>query len=166
MRIPDLAHPAVKELHRYWQSVGPDGRLPGRQDIDPVDIAALLPNIWLLEVHREPLRFWRRLVGTRIEEYSGGNLTNGWMHDMVHDQVEEAKLLDVSKSLIDVVETKVPNWRRGKPNIREHAEYPELERLYLPLASDSETVDMILAITIFFKKPEPGNRNAGYFPAH
>ncbi|NKB57271.1 MAG: PAS domain-containing protein [Alphaproteobacteria bacterium] len=166
MRIPDYAHPAVKELHTYWQSLAPEGKLPSRQHIDPVDIAPLLPNIWLLEVHREPLRFWRRLVGTRIEEYSGRNLTRGWIHDKVHDKVEEAKLLNVSKSLIDVVETKMPNWRRGKPNISEHADYAELERLYLPLASDSETVDMILAITVFFKKPEPGNRDAGYFPAH
>lgn len=75
------------------------------------------------------------------------------MHQQVHGDAEEAKLSDVCKPLIDVVETKMSNWRRGKPNISEHAEYPELERLYLPLASDSETVDMILAITIFFKKP-------------
>lgn len=150
MCIPDHAHAAVKELHSYWQSIAPEGKLPGRQHIDPVDLAPLLPNIWLLDVHREPLRFWRRLVGTRIEEYSGSNLTKGW----VGDRVKGVRLVNVHNSMTNVVETKLPNWRRGKPNISDHADYPELERLFLPLASDSETVDMILAITIFFKKTE------------
>jgi hypothetical protein len=105
MHIPDHAHAAVKELHSYWQSIAPEGKLPGRQHIDPVDIALLLPNIWLLEVHREPLRFWRRLVGTKIEEYSGRSLTRGWLHD----KGEKAKLSNVHKSLSDVIETKLPN---------------------------------------------------------
>lgn len=161
MHIPDHAHAAVNELHGYWRSLAPEGELPGRQHIDPVDIAPLLPNIWLLDVHREPLRFWRRLVGTRIEEYSGSNLTRGW----VHDKLKEGKLSDVHKSLTNVVENKVPDWRRGKPYISDHTKYPELERLYLPLASDSETVDMILAITIFFRKTELGNYDAGNSPA-
>lgn len=160
MHIPDHAHAAVKELHHYWQALAPEGKLPGRQHIDPVDIAPLLPNIWLLDVHREPLRFWRRLVGTRIEEYSGSSLTRGW----VGDRVKGVRLSNVHNSMINVVETKLPNWRRGKPNISNHADYPELERLYLPLATDSETVDMILAITIFFKKMEVGNRDSGTFP--
>lgn len=161
MPVPDNAHASVQKLYSYWQSVAPEGKLPGRQHIDPVDLASLLPNIWLLDVHREPLRFWRRLVGTKIEEFSGGNLTGGW----VHERKDDTKLSDVLKPLIDVVETKLPNWRRGKPNISGHKDYAELERLYLPLASDGETVDMILAITVFLKKPETADYGAGGSPA-
>ena len=160
MPIPDHAHAGVKELYRYWQSVAPEGKLPGRQHIDPADIVSLLPNIWLLDVHREPLRFWRRLIGTKIEEFSGRNLTGGW----VHDEMEETKLSDVQKFMVDVVETKLPDWRRKRPSISDHKDYAELERLFLPLASDGETVDMILAITVFLKKTESDDHGASGSP--
>ena len=65
---------------------------------------------------------------------------------------------------MDVVETKRPNWRRGKSLIRFEKEHAELERLYLPLASDGETVDMILAITVFFKIPFPSASNLNHDP--
>ena len=60
---------------------------------------------------------------------------------------------------MDVVESKQPNWRRGKSLIRFEKDYAELERLYLPLADDGMTVDMILAITVFYKLPMPNPSN-------
>lgn len=85
------------------------------------------------------------------------NLTGGW----VGDRLSGARLSGVHSFLMDVVETKQPNWRRGKSLIRFEKEYAELERLYLPLASDGHTVDMILAITVFYKlsMPHPSNLN-------
>ncbi len=85
------------------------------------------------------------------------NLTNGW----VGDRLGGARLSGVHGFLADVVENKRPNWRRGKSLIRFEKDYAELERLYLPMASDGETVDMILAITVFDKLavPEPSNGN-------
>ena len=149
MTVPHHSHVAIKELYDYWRSVSPCGELPGRQHIDPIDLAPLLPNIWLLEVHREPLRFWRRLVGTSIEAFAEGNLTGGWLHDKLNDDNFD----EVQKALIEVVETKTPSWRRGKPAISNHKSEAELERIYLPLATDGETVDMILALTVVLKNP-------------
>ena len=62
MSIPDEAHADIKLFYEYWRSITPEGRLPGRQHFDPISIPQLLSNLWLIEVHREPLRFWRRLV--------------------------------------------------------------------------------------------------------
>ncbi len=117
----------------------------------------LLPNLWLIDVHRNPLRFWRRLVGTKIEEFAGMNLTGGW----VADRLSGSRLSGVHDNLVDVVETKQPSWRRGKSLIRFEKDYAELERLYLPMADDGETVDMILAISVFYKLPmlSPSNTN-------
>ena len=120
-----------------------------------MDVPRLLPNLWLLEVHRDPLRFWRRLVGTKIEEFAGMNLTGGW----VGDRLSGARLSGVHSFLMDVVESKQPNWRRGKSLIRFEKDYAELERLYLPLADDGMTVDIILAITVFYKLPMPNPSN-------
>ena len=149
--IPDSAHVDVKLLYDYWLSISPEGKLPGRQHFDPIDIPQILPNLWLIEVYRDPLRFWRRLVGSKIAEFAAMNLTGGW----VADRLSGARLSGVHGFLMDVVETKRPNWRRGKSLIRFEKEYAELERLYLPMATDGETVDMILAVTVFFKMQIP-----------
>ena len=160
MAIPDEAHADLKALYDYWRSIAPPGRLPGRQHFDPADVPRLLPNLWLIEVHRKPLRFWRRLVGSKIEEFAGMNLTGGW----VGDRLSGARLSGVHSYLMDVVESRKPNWRRGKSLIRFEKDYAELERLYLPLASDGETVDMILAITVFYKLPMPSPSNLNQIP--
>ncbi|NKB56615.1 MAG: PAS domain-containing protein [Alphaproteobacteria bacterium] len=153
MPVPDHAHTDIKALYSYWCSVSPEGKLPGRQHIDPVDMAPLLTNLWLIDVHREPLRFWRRLVGTRIEEFAGVNLTGGW----IDDNLSDSRTPGVQKGMVEVVETRLPSWRRGKPLISAHKNYAELERLYLPLAEDGETVDMILAMTLFLTMPAPND---------
>jgi hypothetical protein len=146
MPISDDAHPSVRTLYEYWRSISPKGRLPGRQHFDPVDIPALLPNIWLLDVHRDPIRFWRRLVGSRVVEFAGISCAPGWLAERLNDE----KRSKVDRDLIGVVNSKCPNWRRGRSLIMYQKEFAELERLYLPLATDGEIVDMILAISIFY----------------
>lgn len=88
------------------------------------------------------------------------NLTGGW----VGDRLSGARLSGVHSYLMDVVESRKPNWRRGKSLIRFEKDYAELERLYLPLASDGETVDMILAITVFYRLPMPSPSNLNQIP--
>lgn len=155
MPLADDAHEDIRRLYDYWCGMTPEGQLPGRQHFEPMDIPDLLPNVWLIEVHREPLRFWRRVVGTRIEEFAGRSLTKGW----VADSLEGARLSSVHNNLAEVVETGQPSWRRGKSLIKFEKEFSELERLFLPLASDGKTVDMILAMTLFYKLslPETGD---------
>jgi hypothetical protein len=66
-RIPEHRsgwHPMVLSFYEYWLSVAPPGRLPGRQHIRPEDLVPMLPRLWMLDVHRNPLRFRYRLVGT------------------------------------------------------------------------------------------------------
>ena len=144
--IPNDVHADIRTLFDYWQAISPSDNLPGRQHFDPLDVPDLLPNIWLIDVHRNPLRFWRRLVGSRIEEFAGRSLTKGW----VGDSLEGARHSSVHKNLAEVTETGRPSWRRGTSLIKFEKNFLELERLYLPLASDGQTVDMILAITVFY----------------
>jgi hypothetical protein len=158
--VPDDAHGNVKLLYQYWRDLSPSGLIPSRNHFDPADVPRLLPNLWLIDVHRNPLRFWRRLVGSKIEEFAGMNLTGGW----VGDRLSGARLSGVHTFLMDVAETGQPNWRRGKSLIRFEKDYAELERLYLPLADDGMTVDMILAITVFYRLPMPSPSNLNQMP--
>jgi len=157
MLIGSSAHEDIKELYEHWLGLAPGGGLPGRQHFDPVLIPSLLPNIWLIDVHREPLRFWLRLAGSRIEEFAGKTIAGSWMAERLSGH----ELSRVTGALEQVVETKRPNWRRGKPRISWEKDYIEIERLYLPLASDGELVDMVLAMTVFAgsRLPRPSNAN-------
>lgn len=142
-------HPKVAALYRYWQSLCPPARrLPGRQHFNPLSVPALLPNIWLIDVARDPLRFRYRLIGTRIVDTLGGERTGQWLHD-AHPEFDLGA--PQFAHYTDVVETGQPNWRRGKPVLMSYIERcMEIERIFLPLAEDGVTVDVILAMTLAY----------------
>ena len=65
---------AWKQLYEYWLSKHIDGRPPGRRDLDPpVDVPRLIPNIMLIDVEGETMRY--RLVGSAVWNCYGFDLT-------------------------------------------------------------------------------------------
>src|SRR5471032_688932 len=65
---------AWKQLYDYWLSKHVGGRPPGRHDLDPpVDVPRLIPNIMLIDIEGEVLRY--RLVGSAIWNRYGFDLT-------------------------------------------------------------------------------------------
>ena len=140
-------HPRLVELYRYWRSIHPAHGLPGRQHLDPAAIPHLLSTIWMLDVRREPLRFRYRLVGTRIRERAGRELTGLWLdeaHPTTWQNPQAAARLEA------LVRTGIPSRRRGKPTLfYAHRDWREVENLMLPLATDGKTIDVILVITVF-----------------
>lgn len=146
MEVPRDAHPKVREIHRYWQSIAPaPGVLPGRRHLDPTDLPSLLPNVWLVDVVREPVRYRFRLLGTVVEKFAGRPLTGRWLDGTLDPSTRD----EVLANLDAVVDSRQPSWRRGPSLIVPEKKVMTLERLYLPLAADGRTVDMVLALTIF-----------------
>ena len=142
-------HPKIRQLHDYWRHIHPaPGRLPGRQHFDPLQVHALLPSLWLLDVVRTPLRFRYRLVGTRITDALGRDTTGLWLDD-VHIDFHPGS--PTYRHYLSVAEHGQPSWRRGRPVFMAYSERcTEIERLLLPLARDGTTVDIIVALTILF----------------
>lgn len=66
--------------------------IPLRSDFDPTELRDLLPNILIVDVEHDPLRFRYRLVGTRVVEFNSQEFTGlylgtiGWQ--------EEQQLID------------------------------------------------------------------------
>lgn len=144
----DRWHPKLQRLFRYWESVHPAHGLPGRQHVDPLAIADLLPGVWLLDVQREPFRLRYRLVGTRVVEAIGHETTGLWVdeahpHLLKHEQYFERYR--------EVVTTKIPSRRRGPARIWTHQDYREIENVILPLASDGTNVDVLLLMTVMYR---------------
>ena len=74
--------------------------------------------------------------------YAGEDNTGRWFDERWPDYDPSV--------FIQVVESRQPSWARGPSKMRPEKDYYEIERVRLPLASDGETVDMIMALTVFF----------------
>ena len=106
----------------------------------------LLPNVWLLDVQRTPLRFKYRLIGTRIAEFYGADHTGCWLDEVFAQFVGSETQADCEATVADGA----PRWRRGKPHLSYEEEFNLLERIFLPLAANGTDVDMLFCLTVFF----------------
>ena len=140
-----LDDPRLKRFHDYWQSRRRGDLLPGRKDIDPLDIPDLLPRVSLLDVIRagDTLRYRFRLVGTAVVRITGREHTGAFM-DAVFEPHDVARLETIYRA---IVETHEPHYWQvriamlgGTP--------AHLARLMVPLATDGRTVDLLMAVFI------------------
>jgi len=162
--LPKEAAPQIKALYTYWQSIhpegGPEGKaLPGRRHFDPIDIPDLLPNIWLIDVVRDAQhdgapRFRFRLVGTQIVKFTGRDATGLWL-DEVYPAYETTEAYRAHRA---VCESGEPHYRKSGVISNPGRKYVEAERLYLPLAEDGRTVDIILVMTLYSGDPPTPRR--------
>lgn len=142
---PQTWHPKVARLMDYWRSLHPaEGVLPGRQHVDPIDLADLLPHLFLVDVERAPLRFKYRLVGTDYVRMMGRDLTGAYL-----DQVHPGFHGSILRHYVDAVEQREPQYRKG-PVMYAVAQKDHLtvERLIVPLARDGAHVDMIMGVIL------------------
>jgi hypothetical protein len=140
---PDC-HPKIKALADYWLRIHPAAGLPGRRHFDPVDVPDLLPSIFLIDVAPGAVDFTYRLVGSRVVEFFGADFTGkSFLSAFVRPKAAHAYI-----DLCETVTAKQPRWRRGKTAFVPSREYTEIERVYLPLAGDGETVDMVLGLLV------------------
>ncbi len=148
---PDYPVPAELDderfrwLFQYWLARRLDGRLPGRQDIDPLDFPKLLGRLYLIEVVRESgdVRFRFRLWGTKISGVFRNEHTGRWLEDIA----APGTLPDLQRTLLTCAEEHRPHfWRRMMPH--DVADYVATRRLLLPLASDGDTVDMLFGLIL------------------
>jgi len=149
--VPHGCHWRVLLVHDYWRlkqidrlTKAKDGGLPGFQDIDLHEISEIAPYIWLIDVARNPMRFRFRMVGEVIKLWAGEDNTGRWFDEIwpTYDPVP----------FVDVVESRRPSWCRGASTFRPERREHEIERVRLPLASNGTTVDMILALSVFYSK--------------
>lgn len=147
MEPPSAAHPKITALYEYWRGQAPaHGRLPGRQHIDPVDVPPLLAHITLLDVIGDPPRFRFRLIG-EVPRRFGIPARQGSFLDEAPGAAERPEALD---ELRQIVLSRRPSWYRGRPVLKHDAHVFEIERLFLPLARDGVTVDMLIGLTTFY----------------
>jgi hypothetical protein len=133
-----IADVLLRQVFAYWQDkAAARGALPARADIDPVDLAAVLPAVSLIEVRRDvmgrPGRLHYRVMGGFHVEIMG------------HDATGE--MLDLGAGEHDAAAQAIAT---GRPIYAERTFYPAngtvltFGTLMCPLASDGRKVDMLI----------------------
>jgi len=144
MHVIQPRHKQLKELYRYWCDKKGDRQAPSRGDIDPAEIAPLLPYVGLVDVQHAPLRFRYRLVGTKVDAGYGRELTGRFL-DEVDLNGHEREIVDEYVRVARSGQPLCTTWEYTRGDGR-HMRY---ERLALPLSSNGKTVDMLFGGVVF-----------------
>ncbi len=130
----------LKELVGYWVGLadGSNGR-PSRTALDPSAIPHLLPQILLIDVHYEPLRFQHRLVGTQVAESVGRDTTGQAVDGKLYRETAGS----IFDSYAEVVKQRRPLHANGKVQFAD-AHNLDAEVVLLPLF-ESDTLRFIVA---------------------
>ncbi len=138
-------HPKVRKLYNYWLSIHPEGEgLPTREYFDPIDVADILPLVWMLDVHRDPLRFKFRLLGTGLTPILGKDPTGVWLDEAFPGAISSGAYDDYKY----IVETKSALYRKGTPQYIV-PEYKTIERLLMPLVDKNNDCVILLGISVY-----------------
>jgi len=104
-KIEDFPSPFLREVHEYWLRKRGTRALPSWSDIDATEIPRLLPNLLVVGVEYDPLRFLFRLVGAQIVEFRG-NVTGHHVDDVPWNTPETCA--SVQESYAQVVASRAP----------------------------------------------------------
>lgn len=141
--------PDLDLVLKYWRGKARGTTIPGRDDIDPMDLAEILPQMNLIDVVSQPeghFRYRHRLEGTMLEERFKRSSTGAWFDD----NYDPAHLSKQIVAYDDAVHSKKPNLARIQVVTDDHYEI-DYTRLIMPLAADGESVDMLLVVFSFNK---------------
>jgi CheY-like chemotaxis protein len=76
----------LRRMYDYWIEKARGRPMPDRKDLDPAEIADLLPHLSILEVVGDRPRYRFRLLGTQVVEALGFNPTNRFMDDAYEEE--------------------------------------------------------------------------------
>lgn len=144
---PWLQDRRVAHLLKLWRAARPvPDRLPARQHLDPITLGAdLLPYIALIDGTDNVTRFRFRLVGSKLVEHAGLDLSGQYIEDLnpnkdYADYVNGLYRLarDTRLPVYSQTRYRAPSGRIGVTR-----------RLTCPLAEDGVSVDRFIAAQVF-----------------
>jgi hypothetical protein len=139
----EIAEPRLRRFFSYWLDRKGSRRFPARCDIDPLDFPYLLAHMMLIDVLREPLRFWVRVHGTEMVQRAHYDLTRKLIDDLPITGYRNY----VIERCRHLVET-------GEPTLVHHdrvldGRHHRYEAIWLPLSDDGKTVTQLICGLIY-----------------
>lgn len=138
-----IRSPALCSLFDYWNKKRGEERFILRSQLEPGEIAPLLPLIFILDVEQEPRRYRIRLMGTEIATRLGGDYTGQYVDELDFGAIKNQVLAGYDH-VVDHAEPYL-NFSEFTPSGRSRI---QAERLALPMSTDGQTIDLILGSVI------------------
>lgn len=135
---PPIRSAVLRRLLEHWDRLRGTREMPDWSDFDPLDVPYALGFLSVIEVHRDPLRFYFRLDGTKQVELFGIDCTWRYLDEaMPPDHAAMA-----GQSYREVVECRAP--RHHSRKIGFHERIIDYEVLILPFSRDGAGVDILM----------------------
>jgi len=128
-----------RELFDYWRGRARCRPMPGRMDINPADMAAMLPNISILDAGNRPDQMTYRLAGTRLRDIYGCEVTGKSVFDLEFGEKRDYWLSIYRR----VLEEKIPMQGAVKGPVVER-DHMVLFWMRLPLSDNDCVVNKVL----------------------
>jgi len=143
--LPRIGDPRLARLLQDWDGWRAGRSLPARSDFQPEALRYLLGHLFLLDIvpGESDMRFRYRLFGSAVTLYRGFDLTGQFL-----DRHPDAHFAARAHAAYrQAVQARLPLWANVR-GITATGMSANFEGLILPLASDGETPDMVLAAQI------------------
>lgn len=128
----------LRRLVAHWRRICRGRRMPARADFDPLEVRFAVGYISLIAVHRDPLRFFFRLDGTKQVELFGIDCTQRYLDEVM--PADHATM--ATASYCAVVERREPSYHQRKIPFRERL--IDYEIMILPFSDDGDRVDLLM----------------------
>jgi hypothetical protein len=141
--LDDIETPSLRQLYAYWDERRHGRKFPARGDLDPIDFRYVLGNVLLIDVLDNPQRFRFRLHGSDLAARAGYDMTGKMVDDLPNPEnrallIERCRMLVETRRPVAAVDERILEGRRFG-----------YEVVWLPLASDGEHIDMLMAGLVY-----------------
>jgi hypothetical protein len=117
--------------------------MPSRADLDPTDIPALMPQVFMIDVRGDGRDLIYRLFGTGLVMLFGRELTGQRVGEgLLTHAAEEARA-----RYRGIVRDRRPFYHQARLRERRN-DFTDVERLILPLSPDDVRVDMVIGMVM------------------
>lgn len=144
-RLNGFRDPRLAFLFDYWCRKKGERVAASRMDLLPSEIKSFLPIMNLIDVHRDPLRFRHRLIGTEIVDQLGRDVTGAFVSPELYGNAFP-QIFDALRAVVEEVQ---PYARRTRLSWHDR-NWLCAESIVLPLIDSSGEVNMVLRAASYF----------------
>ena len=137
----------LRQAHDYWRGKAAGRAMPRRADIDPIEIPKLLPDVMLVDVLPHG-RYRYRLIGTENAQAHGINATGRYLDEVLPGPEYRDHVIALYDECVGSRRVLYSECLFMSP--RQRAPERHTKVLFMPLAEDGETVNMVFVMQVFF----------------
>jgi hypothetical protein len=146
-RQTPFTDPRLEQAYLYWRAKAAERAMPSRADIDPTEIARLLPDLMLVD-RLENGRYRYRLIGTENARAHGINATGRFLDEVLPGPDYRDHVLALYDECVEKRCALYSECLFFSPARLEPERHTKV--LFMPLSADGDHVNMIFVMQVFF----------------